>query len=53
MIRADGHCIQMITGDNFTDVAPVNKLDRRYIENLVKFPYERVVIRSFTLIAAV
>ena len=38
MIRADDHYLQIIVGDDFTDIASVDKLDRRDIENLLKFP---------------
>jgi hypothetical protein len=49
MIRTDDQYFQLIIGDDFTDIASVDKLDRRNIENLLKFPqaFGCMIIRQF------
>jgi hypothetical protein len=49
VIRADDHYLQIIVRDGFTDIASVDKLDRRDIENLLKFPqaFGCMIMRQF------
>jgi len=49
VIRADDHDSQVIVGDYFTNIVSVDQLDRRDIENLLKFPqaFGCMIIREF------